>query len=780
MRQIAEHLVKVGHQVTVATTRLAEREFVSYNGVAIEEFAASGNLINGLTGEIQRYQEFLKTFPADAILINAAQQWTFDAALPVLDAISARKVCIPCGFSGLYWPEFRSYFEKMPDFLRKFDHLIFHAGSYRDIDFAREHNLSNYSIVPNGASEEEFLVPPRKNFRATLGIAEDDFLILTVGAPISWKGHAELAAAFSLLRTRRRLKTFFRRTAVSLILNGDWPPQKPIATVDGSPSAARSSEDAGEISDPENAAVGLAGRGNHLRRARELWREQGAMTTLRHSRRFLVYHGNGLIIRLIIQPWRRFRQKNLQSASKSVFGAVKRHSTSSPPPTIDEWIAAARAQRRKKVLKTSLSREDTVQAFLAADLFVFASNIEYSPLVLFEAAAAGTPFLTVPVGNSAEIVKWTGGGVLCPAPVDELGFTRVDPGVLAKSIETMIRDAPLRRRLGEAARTSFREKFCWRLIAKSYEKILSAPTTETVDKKRIFAPVHMSSGVSQLSPMPISFIVPAYNCQATLRDAIDSIVNGNLSEQDEIVLVDDGSTDGTAAILRELSQDFPFVSVFSHARNRGGGAARNTAVEHARHETIFCLDSDNLLYPGSVVLLHNYLREQDADVAVFQNLDFFRERRDAVTHRWRLRPGPTTLADYLAGNAVAGASGNYMFTRRSWTKAGGYPEFAFLDTWGFGLRQLATGSKMVVLAGTGYSHRYGHQSYWMRESVRHNVSLVALQLLIPFLHLIDDASIDHIMGPAHRHDWFELLDQYPLRLRDGSTGRAGLKEPFPD
>lgn len=104
----------------------------------------------------------------------------------------------------------------MPDFLRKFDHLIFHAGSYRDIDFAREHNLGNYSIVPNGASEEEFLVPPRKNFRATLGIAEDDFLILTVGAPIVSKGHAELAAAFALLRTTR---------PASLILNGDWPPR---------------------------------------------------------------------------------------------------------------------------------------------------------------------------------------------------------------------------------------------------------------------------------------------------------------------------------------------------------------------------------------------------------------------------------------------------------------------------------------------------------------------------------------------------------------------------
>lgn len=401
MRQIAEHLLKAGHQVTVATTRLAEREFAAYNGVALEEFTVSGNLVNGLTGEIQRYQEFLKTFPADAILINAAQQWTFDAALPVLGEISARKVCIPCGFSGLYWPEFRSYFEQMPEFLRKFDHLIFHAGSYRDVDFARQHNLSHYSIVPNGASEEEFLVPPRKNFRASLGIAEEDFLILTVGAPIAWKGHAELAAAFALLRTRRRLGSYLRRLPVALILNGDWPPEKPIATVDNSPSAARSGEDAGDNN-----------------------------------------------------------------------GSEKR-----PPQTIDEWIAAAHAQGRKKILKTSLSREDTVQAFLAADLFVFASNIEYSPLVLFEAAAAGTPFITVPVGNSPEIVQWTGGGVLCPAPVDEAGFTRVDPAVLAKSMETMIRDAPLRKRLGQAGRTSFREKFCWRLIAKSYEEILMGART---------------------------------------------------------------------------------------------------------------------------------------------------------------------------------------------------------------------------------------------------------------------------------------------------------------
>ena len=101
-------------------------------------------------------------------------------------------------------------------------------------------------------------MPPRKNFRATLGIAEDDFLILTVGAPISWKGHAELAAAFSLLRTRRRLKTFSTNGGF-FDLNGDWPPEKPIATVDGSPSAALPARMREKLA-TENAAVGLAGR----------------------------------------------------------------------------------------------------------------------------------------------------------------------------------------------------------------------------------------------------------------------------------------------------------------------------------------------------------------------------------------------------------------------------------------------------------------------------------------------------------------------------------------
>jgi glycosyltransferase involved in cell wall biosynthesis len=54
---------------------------------------------------------------------------------------------------------------------------------------------------------------------------------------------------------------------------------------------------------------------------------------------------------------------------------------------------------------TSLSRIETLAAYHQADLFLFPSNIECSPLVLFESIASKTPFLTTDVGNAKEIIE---------------------------------------------------------------------------------------------------------------------------------------------------------------------------------------------------------------------------------------------------------------------------------------------------------------------------------------------------------------------------------------
>jgi glycosyltransferase involved in cell wall biosynthesis len=413
IRQIAEQMVKAGHDVAVATSSHPARTSKVHNGVRINEFRVGGSLVAGISGEADRYRKFVKEFDGDAILIKAAQQWSFDALWPVLDAIRVRKVFIPCGFSGLYEPAYAGYFARMPNILRKFDHLIFYSERYRDIDFAKAHGIGNYSIVPNGASEADFGGVADGRLRAKLGIAEDDFLFLSVGSPVHGKGHKEVGEAFAQMNLGSRNAT--------LILNGKWPgpertPIMPILRKVLRPQAVRKGID-------------------YL--FREGWRSL----------------------------WDRLFPKPPSLAELSGF-----------PSGSYGGPAEDRRAGTKRVLCLDLPRDEVICAFLEADLFVFASKIEYSPLVLFEAAAAGTPFLTVPVGNAREIVRWTGGGWLCPAEVDDRGYTKVSPGVLAREMEKAIRSQDRLRALGDTGRRIWRERFTWSKIARSYERILQGET----------------------------------------------------------------------------------------------------------------------------------------------------------------------------------------------------------------------------------------------------------------------------------------------------------------
>jgi hypothetical protein len=124
MYEIGLRFVMKGHTVSVATSWRADRTLDCVDGMQIHSFKATGNAASGMTGEIARYQDFLVQGQFDFLLVMAAQQWTFDAMLPVLDAIRYRKLHIPCGYSGFYLPKYREYFKGMETHLRKFDALI--------------------------------------------------------------------------------------------------------------------------------------------------------------------------------------------------------------------------------------------------------------------------------------------------------------------------------------------------------------------------------------------------------------------------------------------------------------------------------------------------------------------------------------------------------------------------------------------------------------------------------------------------------------------------------
>jgi glycosyltransferase involved in cell wall biosynthesis len=132
--------------------------------------------------------------------------------------------------------------------------------------------------------------------------------------------------------------------------------------------------------------------------------------------------------------------------------------------------------RKKKLIVTSLRRDETIASYLTADLFLFPSNIECSPLVLFECLASKTPFLTSSAGNSAEIVSWSNGGLVLPTDLDMHGYCRVDIGKSTKMLEELYADLPLRQKMGNAGFRAWQRRFTWEKIARDYEQLYKSLT----------------------------------------------------------------------------------------------------------------------------------------------------------------------------------------------------------------------------------------------------------------------------------------------------------------
>lgn len=98
------------------------------------------------------------------------------------------------------------------------------------------------------------------------------------------------------------------------------------------------------------------------------------------------------------------------------------------------------------------------------------------------------------------------------------------------------------------------------------------------------------------APVPgLSVVLPAYNEEANIGPMIESALGilPTLAERYEVIVVDDGSRDRTAAVAQEwLERAHPKLRVLAHDRNRGYGAAIRTGLQHARMELVFYTDSD--------------------------------------------------------------------------------------------------------------------------------------------------------------------------------------------
>ena len=104
----------------------------------------------------------------------------------------------------------------------------------------------------------------------------------------------------------------------------------------------------------------------------------------------------------------------------------------------------------------------------ASDLFLFLSNIEASPLVLFEAVAAKLPFVAAPAGNAAEIAQWTKAGVIVEAQTDSKGKVHASIDDASRQLVALANHPTRRLKLGRIGRQAWEDHFTWEKITQQY------------------------------------------------------------------------------------------------------------------------------------------------------------------------------------------------------------------------------------------------------------------------------------------------------------------------
>ena len=114
----------------------------------------------------------------------------------------------------------------------------------------------------------------------------------------------------------------------------------------------------------------------------------------------------------------------------------------------------------------------------------------------------------------------------------------------------------------------------------------------------------------------ISVIIPVYNAADFLPRSVGSILMQDF-EDFEVILVNDGSTDSSAAVCDELAEQDSRVRVF-HKHNGGVSSARNVGLDAARGEFVMFVDADDAIHDGS--LENMYCRKSDFVLAGFEKV----------------------------------------------------------------------------------------------------------------------------------------------------------------
>lgn len=147
----------------------------------------------------------------------------------------------------------------------------------------------------------------------------------------------------------------------------------------------------------------------------------------------------------------------------------------------------------------------------------------------------------------------------------------------------------------------------------------------------------------------LSVIVPCYNVEKYISRCLNSLVNQTLNELN-IIVIDDGSTDGTAEIIKDFERQYPDKIKYYFKHNDGIAAARNFGLSKVDTPYFGFLDSDDYVKPDMFERMLNKIKETEAEVVVcgFEWVHENMDKKDYITIEGPYAPGKEMLLGLFA------------------------------------------------------------------------------------------------------------------------------------
>ncbi len=179
----------------------------------------------------------------------------------------------------------------------------------------------------------------------------------------------------------------------------------------------------------------------------------------------------------------------------------------------------------------------------------------------------------------------------------------------------------------------------------------------------------------------LSVVIPVYNYVNIIEENIKSILNQKTKYRYEIILVDDGSTDGASEICDRFASEYSNIVVI-HKENAGIGAARNTGINNANGKYLMFVDCDDIVHDDIVEVLMNGAYSDDYDMVMCGH-NLSKEKNDVVIDKIPNIYSKYNLMGYKNGDKImnlAGLPWCKVYKRQLWNNVRFFNGYWYEDT----------------------------------------------------------------------------------------------------